>query len=88
MANNSGFQFNFLDGSILTEQQLLDTYHKLYKEYSEPLSIIEWQDKGATSRAELLSSLEERMMNIRYVLKSKWPQKYGQIVRNSKVIRL
>lgn len=79
-------KFVFLDPIILTEQQLLDIYNSAIALLKEGKTQMSWSGEGVESSKQFVAPTMDILMEARYALKVKNPNKYGWITNRSKVI--
>lgn len=82
-----GFQYCFLDGMIETEDTILEIREHALKLYREGVTILKWEGEGTSAERKFVAPVESILQETRHALKSRWPHKYGHIVRSSQMIR-
>lgn len=89
MINGSaGYQFNFLDPLIDSEEEVLCIRKTALKLYTEGKTIIEYTGEGTSAGRSFVAPIESILAETRRCLKLMNPQKYGHVVRQSNMLRL
>jgi hypothetical protein len=85
--NDTGY-YNFLDPVIDSEADILAIRKKALELYREGKTILSWVGEGTEASRAFVAPIESILRETRYALKQKNAAKYGNIVRQSQVIRL
>jgi hypothetical protein len=88
MADDFTTQYQFLDPTIDTEDDILAIRAAAMALYKEGKSIIEWEGEGTRAKRAFVAPIEKILAETRMALKQGWPDKYGYPVNRVRPFRI
>lgn len=82
------FQYTFLDPMIDQIADVLAIRKKALALYAEGKTLMSWTGEGSEGQREFVAPVESILAETRMFLKTKDPNRYGQVVRQTKVLRV